>query len=142
MKVHQLALWASIVWMILTGLLHSLSFLSDPEGSNELEKHMMDLMIHYKMDMGAGIHRSFFQIHNALSACFTILCLFGAALLWYLIRKGFPGGIRNDILLIYLSAFGLLLLIMALWTFLPPILCSALIFLSLILARWTSPKEA
>ena len=131
-----------MLFMALTGLLHSLSFISAPAGSNESEKQMIDLMIHYKMDMGAGMFRSFFQIHTALSACFTLLCFFGASLMWYLLRKGFPGDIRTGLLNIYSLIFGILFILMAFLTFLPPILCSAGIFIGLLTARLTLPPKS
>ncbi|MBK7360595.1 MAG: hypothetical protein IPI96_15505 [Saprospiraceae bacterium] len=38
-------------------------------------------MTQYQMDMGAGFHRTFAQIFTSLSACFSLLCLFGSMLL-------------------------------------------------------------
>lgn len=136
MKLYRISINASIIFLILTGILHSLSFIAKPEPANDTEKQLMDLMQNYKMDMGAGFVRTFIQIFNSLSACFTLLCLFGGILLYYLNKNNIGKQLMTGVLNIYLVFFGVLFVLMWTLTFLPPILCVTFVFFSLFISRW------
>jgi hypothetical protein len=141
MKLYRISINASIIFLILTGLIHALSFIAKPVPANDTEKQMMDLMQNYKMDMGAGFMRTFIQIFNSLSACFTLLCLFGGILLYYLNKNNIGKQLMTGVLNIYLVFFGVLFVLMWTLTFLPPILCVTFIFITLILSRWSVSSE-
>jgi hypothetical protein len=50
-------------------------------------EQMISLVGTYKMDMGNGIFRTYSELVIALSISFTLICLFGALLNWFLKRK-------------------------------------------------------
>jgi putative copper export protein len=87
----------------------------------------------YKADMGLGFTPTFSNLFLSVSVCFTLLCLFGACLNFYLRRKK-PGlEILRGVILINLVIFGICFVVMAIFTFLPPILSTGLIFVALII---------
>lgn len=142
MKIYIGLSWAAIICLFLTGALHSISLFVEPEAKNEIEKQLIETMDSYQMDLGAGFQRTFSQIFLALSACFSLLCLFGGVLLWFLLKHPIDKTIMAGILNIYLIFFGVLAILMAVFTFLPPILCTSLSFLFLAGARWRLRKMA
>lgn len=141
MKLYRISIIASIIFLILTGILHSLSFITQPAPANDTEKQLLDLMQNYKMDLGAGFIRTFQQIFLSLSACFTLLCLFGGVLLYYLYKNNIGKLLMTGVLNIYLVFFGVLFVLMWALTFLPPILCVTFVFISLSLSRWAVKSE-
>lgn len=140
MKIYIAMTWASIVCLFLTAALHSISLFVAHEGTNEIEKQFVETMTQYQMDMGAGYHRTFQQIFISLSACFSLLCLFGSMLLWYLLKHQTPKTVMTGILNIYLLIFGILVVLMWVFTFLPPIICTSLSLVFLIGTRWSLGK--
>ena len=80
----------TIVLQLLTAGIHSLSFFSDPVAKNETESQLIDLISNYHNDLGAGFTPTFSDLFTALSACFSLLCLFGGLLNMYLLRKNIP----------------------------------------------------
>ena len=77
LKRYNFWLWVVVVFQLLTALAHSLSFIVTPVPLNDTEKQLLDLMTNYRLDMGAGFHRSTNNLFMALSACFPLLYLFG-----------------------------------------------------------------
>jgi hypothetical protein len=137
MKSFRFSIYSSVFFLILSALLHSISFIVKPEPANDTEKQLLDLMNNYKMDMGAGFIRSFQQIFLSLSACFTLVLLFGGVLLYYLYKWGITKKQMTGVLNIYLLIYGILLVIVWTLTFLPPILCVTFVFIALAASRWT-----
>ncbi len=127
--------------MIVTGILHGTSLFVTSQPQNDTERQMLDLMTNYRIDAGAGFHPSFSNLFTALSSCFTLLCVLGGITLFYLLRKQTPDGTMRGILNIDLVIFGICFAVMGYFTFLPPIACTALIFVSLIAARLTIPAS-
>lgn len=125
--------------MLLTAAIHSISLFVKPEPQNDTERQLVEV-ISMKLDLGAGFHRSFANLFTALSSCFSLLCLLGGLILFYLGRKIPVPEIWKGILNINLIVFGICFAVMAVFTFLPPIILTGLIFLSLIVARLTVPK--
>lgn len=125
---------AGILQLITAGL-HSLSFIKKPEGQNESEKQLIDLMMTCQMDMGAGIQRTFYEIFISVSACVTLICLFGGLLNLYLVRQALPIGTIKGVININILIFGVATIIMFFFAFLPPLVCFALIFISLVISR-------
>jgi hypothetical protein len=140
MKFQTLFRIASYL-MLLTAFFHSLSFFAEPVAANETEKTLIDLMKTYKRDLGAGFMHTTNEIMISFSACFTLICLFGGLMNLYLISKIQERSILNGILNINLLVFGILFVVMAAFTFLPPILCTGLIFLMLIISKIGLKKQ-
>lgn len=128
-KKFSFWIWGTIVTQLLTAAFHSLSFFVKPEPQNETEKQLFDLMSSYKPDAGMGFHPSFTDLFTGLSLCFTLICLFGAMLNWYLKKKTLTADIWKGVLLIEMVIFGTVFIAMSIFTFLPPIICTALIFI-------------
>jgi len=131
--------WSTIIFQLLTAIFHSISFILTPEGGDDTERQMLNLMSTYKMNMRNGIFRTFSEIIVSLSASFTLLCLFGGLLNWFLKKKNIGPGIWKGVLLIESIIFGALFLVVLRFAFLPPMLCTGLIFISCF-ASWLSAK--
>jgi hypothetical protein len=129
LKNFSFWIWGTIVTLFLTAAFHSLSFFMKPEPANETEKQLFDLMSSYKPNAGMGFHPSFSDLFTGLSLCFTLICLFGALLNWYLKKKSLTADIWKGLLLIEMVIFGSMFIAMAVFTFLPPIICTGLIFI-------------
>lgn len=115
----------------LTAAVHSLSFLRSPQGQNETEKQMIDLMYNHKMDFGAGFHRSMGQIFTSVSLCFTMIFLLGAMINLYLVRQHAPGALVKGIVGIQAIVFAVVFLGAVFFAFLPPALFTGMVFLLL-----------
>ena len=124
----------------LTAFFHTLSFFSKQEGRNETEKQLLDLIVNYKQDLGMGIHRSTFDLFTGLSLCFTLICLLGGLINVYFLRRRLPQEFWPGLLKIEVIVFGAVFLSMLVFTFLPPIVCTAFIFLASIFALYFSTK--
>jgi hypothetical protein len=122
-------IWGTIVTQLLTAVFHSLGFFMKPEPQNETEKQLFNLMTSYKPDAGMGFNPSFANLFTGLSLCFTLICLFGALLNLYLKRKSIAADLWKGILLIQIIIFGAVFAAMLAFTFVPPIICTLLIFI-------------
>ena len=140
LKKHSFWIKTAAVFQILTAAMHSLSFIGDPQASNETEKQLVDLMTTYRMDLGGGFTPTMENLYTAMSACFVMLLVFGAAVNWYMLSKKVDAGALKGLIHINLVIFGACFLVMAFLTFLPPTICTGLIFSALVLARLTFPK--
>lgn len=56
-------IWGTVIAQLLTAIFHSISFFVKEKPGNETEKQLTDLVKDYKIDMGAGIKRSFGQLY-------------------------------------------------------------------------------
>lgn len=133
LKRYTFWLWTAVVFQLLTAFFHSLSLFVTPTPENEIQRQLIELMT-YKMDMGGGFHRSMGNLVTALSSCFTFLCLLGGTTNAFLLRKKAPLDIIRGNVKINILIFGTCFAVMAFLTFLPPIILTGLIFISLILA--------
>lgn len=131
---------AAILFQFITGILHSLSLFIKPEPANETEIQMLMLISTYKMEAGAGFAPTFQNLFTALSSCFTFLCLFAALSNGYLLWKHTDVSVMKGIIGINVGIFGAVFVVMAYFTFLPPIVCSGLIFFNLLAAFVVIPK--
>lgn len=122
-------IWGAIVTQFLTSAFHSLSFFAKQEPTNETEKKLIDLVSGYKADLGMGFHRTFAELFTAVSLCFTLICLFGGILNWYLKRKSIAADLWKGILLIQIIISGAMFTAMLSFAFFPPIVCTGLIFI-------------
>ena len=140
-KRYSFWLWIAIVFQLLTGAAHCLSFVAAQQPTNETERQLLDLMANYQLDMGAGIHRSTWHLFTALSACFPMLYFFGAINNIFVLKKrvdaGLVKGLLASQLIVFVVAFG----VMVVFAFLPPIVLTALVFVFLAAAFFMTPKE-
>ena len=101
----------------------------------------MELMNNYRMYMGAGIHRSMQQLVTALSACFPLLFLLGGLNNIYYLKKRINPTFLRGLLAIELIVFGICFGVVAVFTFLPPIVLTGLVFFFLAAAFFLIPRE-
>lgn len=136
--MKRFSLWLKLAagFQLVTCLIHSVTLFLKPQPANDTERQLVALM-NYKFDFGAGFHRSMAEVTTALSACFCLVCLLGALMNWYLLRKEVGRDVMAGVININLVVFGLCFVVMCLFTFLPPITLTGLIFIFLILARIT-----
>lgn len=131
----KLFIISSIVCLWLTAIFHAVSLFVEPTPANDTERQLIDLITTYRMNAGAGFNPTWMDLFTALSTCFSLVCLFGGLLNLFLWRQRAEDYLWRGILNIELVVYGIMLAVMARFTFLPPIVLSALIFLAVLLAR-------
>ncbi|MGZ8843241.1 MAG: LIC_13387 family protein [Pyrinomonadaceae bacterium] len=141
LKRYTFWLWLTIVFMLLNAGIHSITLFISPAPQNETERQMVQLMTTYRNDFGAGFHPTPENLFTALSSCFSLLCLLGGLMNAYLIKKRVAAGIMRGVVLINLLVFTICFVMMAVFTFLPPIVLTGLIVLFLILALVSLLRE-
>lgn len=141
LKKFSFWLWGLVTFQLLTALFHSLSFFVKPEPENESEKQLQDLIYNYKKDMGAGISRSFADVFFSLSFSFALMCVLGGIINWYMKKMQISNDVWKGLLLIETIVFGILFLVMLEFTFLPPIICTALILIFSLGAFLSVPQK-
>jgi hypothetical protein len=134
--IHMLSnfsfwIWGTIVAQLLTAFFHSLSFISPAKPRNDMEKKLVEITTKYKIDMGAGIKRSFYSLFIGVSSCFTLIYILGAVLNWYFLKASISAEIWKGFLSIQLIIYGIVFLLQLKFTFLPPIIVTGLVFLFL-----------
>jgi uncharacterized iron-regulated membrane protein len=127
--------------LFFTALVHFLSFFFEPKPVNMDEKLLFDLVRDYHRDLGQGFLRTTNDLMTGLSACFSLLCLMGGLINIFIIRKKIDIELLKGILNIELVIFGMLFVLMMVYTFLPPIICTGLIFMNLLIARIIMDKK-
>jgi hypothetical protein len=142
LKRYRFWLWLAVVFLLLNALIHSLTFFFfQTPAQNETERQLLELMSSYKQDFGAGFKRSTKDLFTALSACFSLICLLGGLTIAFLLRKQAELRIIKGVVCIHVLVFGICFAIMAVFTFLPPIVLTGLIFLSLLLGYFLIPRQ-
>lgn len=129
---------ATAVLQIITAAVHALSFLNNPTPNGETERQLHDLMTTYKLDLGPYFHPTTAHLFTGLSACFSFLYLLGGLINWYLAQKNLPQETLKGVTSINVLIFGGAFLVMLIFTFLPPIVLTGLVFLSLCFAYATN----
>lgn len=124
-------IWGTIVAQLLTAFFHSLSFISPAKPRNDMEKQLVELTTKYKLDMGAGIKRSFYSLFIGVSSCFTIIYMLGATLNWYFLKAGINTGVWKGFLLIQLITYSIVFILQVRFTFLPPVIVTGIVVLFL-----------
>jgi len=140
LKSYTFWIKSSVVLQFLTAAIHSISFFVNPALKNETERQLHELMTNYYADMGAGFHRSFLNLFTALSACLPLLCILGGLTLGYLLWKQAPPNLMKGVIGINLLVFGVLLVVVFVFAFLPPVICVGLIVLNLLIAYLLAPR--
>jgi len=140
--LKRYAFWTkvTIVLQFLTAGVHSISFFVEPDLKTDTERQLHELITTYHPEMGAGFHPSFWNLFTALSACFPLLCLLGGLTLGYLLWKKASPSLMKGILAINVLIFGVTFVVMALFTFPPPIIVTGLIFVTLLIAYILTPR--
>lgn len=133
-KRFDSAFRAVILFQILTGIIHSLSLFVEREATNPQEAEVLQLMSDYKFDLGGGFKHSIDEIMMAFSICFSLLLFFSAIINFYLLKYKVNGKVMRAVvianLVTYLICFGA----MVSFTFLPPIICTGFIALTLMMS--------
>jgi metal-dependent HD superfamily phosphatase/phosphodiesterase len=137
---HTFWLWLAVVFQLLNAVGHSLSFFITQVPTNETERQLLELMGNYQLDMGAGFHRTTHQLFTALSACFPLFYLLGALNNIYCLKTRVEPRVLRALLAIQAIVFGIALGVIIVFAFLPPIVLSGLVFLSLAVAFFLTPK--
>ena len=138
LKRYTFWLWTTAVLQLLCAFIHSLSFLRTPNPKNESERQLYDLFTNYKFDLGAGFHHSMAEIFTGLSSSFALLYLLGGLMNIFLLRRKLPQEIMKDVTGINTLVFGISFLITFVFTFLPPIIMTGLVFITLCFAYATN----
>lgn len=141
LKRYRFWLWTAVIFLLLNAFIHSLTFLIQPAPQNETERQLLSLMATYKQDLGAGFQRSMRELFTALSACFSLVCLLGGLTLGFLVKKKADVRILKGVVGIHVLVFGICFVIMVVFTFLPPIVLTGVIFISLLMAYLVMPRE-
>jgi hypothetical protein len=142
LKRYTFWLWLAVVFLLLTGLIHSISLFVSPVPANETERQLLNLMMNYKQDMGAGFHKSMWSLFTALSSCFSFVCLLGGLTIAYLLKKKAPISILKGVVGIHLLVFAACFVMIAVFAFLPPIVLTGLVVLLLAIGFFTIPSES
>jgi len=130
-----------VALLFLTAAVHSLSLFVSPTPENEAERMLHELFTTYQKDLGGGFHRTFSDLFTALSSCFSFVCLLGGLINAYLLKKKVSAEILRGITLINVIVFGGIFAVMAFFTFLPPIILTGLILVTLLVGYFTLRSE-
>lgn len=139
---HLIWLKVAIVLQFVTGLFHLLSFLNKSEPRNDNEKQLFDLMTTYKFDLGAGFLRSMEDLMTSFSIAFAILLFFSGILNLFLLKNNLPNKTMKGVILINFIAYLICFISMTLLTFLPPIICTGLITITLLISYFLIQEES
>ena len=143
LKRYTFWLWLAAAFQLLTGIIHALSLFMtpDPATMSAVERQLLDLMTNHRIDMGAGFHPSMGNLFTALSACYSLLCLLAGLTNIYLLRKRVDAQIVKGQVGIQIIVFATCFVVMAKLTFLPPIVLTGLITLSLAFSFFTNRRS-
>lgn len=140
LKRYTFWLTAAVIFQFLNSIFHTLSLFITLEPKNDSERQLIDLLNNYKFDLGAGFHPTFANMFLALSSCFSFVCLLGGLTLGYLLLKHAEPRIMRGIIAINTIVFGMIFVVMCVFTFLVPITLTGLIFVNLLAAFIFVPK--
>ena len=139
-KRYTFWVWLAVVFQLVNALGHSLSFFITQVPTNETERQLLELMGNYQLDMGAGFHRTTHQLFTALSACFPLFYLLGALNNIYCLKTRVEPRVLRALLMIQVIVFRIAFGVIVVFAFLPPIVLSGLVFLSLSIAFFLTPR--
>lgn len=131
MKNYSFWIKATITMQFLTCIFHILGIIAETTPKNESEKILLELMHGYKFDLGAGFRHSMADIMLAFSISFSLLLFFSAAINFFLLKYCFDVKILKGVVGINIFIYMICFVTMALLTFLPPVICIAMIVLFL-----------
>lgn len=120
--------------LIITGLLHSLSFINDPVATNDTEKQFFDLMKTYKFDLGNGFHRTFWELMAFFNFAPTLFSIFGGIVNLYVLKHWGETPRFKGYLYLNTACWALFAIPLMGFTFLTPMICWGVAVLMFILA--------
>jgi len=130
---------ATAILQLITAGIHALSFFRNPVPANETERQLVELMKTYRSpDLGPIFNPSMHDLFVGLSAAMTMLYLLGGLVNLYLLQKNLSQAIWKGLTSINLIVFGGYFLIALSFTFLPPVILTGLVFISLSFAYATN----
>ncbi len=136
---HHFWLRTTAILQLITAGIHAMSFFRNRIPANESEQKLYDLMASYQLNnVGPYFHPTMQDIFTALSASFSLLYLFSGVITLYLLQKNLPSTIWKGLTSINLIVFGVAFLINLLFTFLPPIVLTGVVFIGFCLAYATN----
>ena len=135
MKNYVLWLKIAAISQFITTTIHTISLFVPLVPSNDTEKQLISLVNTYQFDFGAGFHRTISDLMLVLNACYSLICLMGGLIIWHLLRKKVVPEILRGVININLVIFGICFVLVAIFTFLVPIVLTGLILLFLIVPR-------
>ncbi|MFN0138974.1 MAG: LIC_13387 family protein [Pyrinomonadaceae bacterium] len=131
---------AAVLFQLITAVMHSFSFFMSPKIENETERQLYELVTTYRMATGDGFSPTFMSLFTAMSVCFTLVCLLGGLTLGYMLLKNSEPKLMKGLIAINLAVFGVLFVVMIVFTFLPPVVFTGLIFVNLLAAYIFVPR--
>ena len=137
---YRFWLKTSGIFQFITAGMHSLSLFAKPQPTNDTEKQLLDLMTTYHLDFGMGFTPTMADVMNSFSISFLMLLLFGGAINWVLVLKHADIGIIKAITTLSVITFGVCAIAMFFLTFIFPVVCTAVIFIALLVTWFTIPK--
>lgn len=141
-KRFSFFLWGAIICQLLTGIFHCLSFVVEKAPANETEKQLDHLTTTYKMDAGAGFYPTFMDLFTSMSGSFVVLFILAGTINWFLKRRNIDAGTWRGLLMIESISFFAVFLLMLRFAFLPPVICTGLIFLFLLGALFSAGQKS
>ncbi|MCA6078865.1 LIC_13387 family protein [Fulvivirga sedimenti] len=141
MTAHRL-LRITAFLQILTALIHASSYLAGFEVRNPTEAQLFELMSTYQANMGGGFSPTYLNLFNALSACFSLLYLFAGLSNLYFLHKNRGAVILDGFVTIQIIVLGFAFMLMALFTFLPPIILTGMVWVLLLMVKFSSKQSA
>lgn len=140
LKRYTFWLTAAVIFQFLTAVIHGITLFVAPEPANETERQLNQITSTYQPDLGPVFHPTVANLITALSSCFSFACLVGGLSLGYLLTKHAEPKLMRGLIGINLCVFGLMFAVMLVFTFLPPIILTGLIFVNLLVAFLTVPR--
>jgi hypothetical protein len=135
LKNYRFWFWLAVVFQFITAAIHSISLFVTPEPGNETERQLFELLTTYRFEMGSGFTPTMANITTALSSCFTLLYAFAGLINAFLLRRR-ANDLTRGVLAINVLVFGASFVIMAAFTFPPPIILTGLVFVCLAFALY------
>jgi len=141
LKRYTFWLTAAVMFQFLTALVHATSLFVSPEPANETERQLQQIMTTYRPDLGPVFHPTVSNLMTALSSCFSLACLLGGLTLGFLLLKHAEPRLMRGIIGANVIVFGIMFGVMFALAFLPPIICTGLIFVNLVGAFVFVPRD-
>lgn len=135
---YKFWLWAVAILQLSTAAVHTLGFYFEPEPANDMERQIHQMVTTYRPSLGPHFTPTLHDLNTALGACFSLLYAFGGLLNVFLLQRNLNPELLKGTTGIQALIFGAGFLIMLMFTFLPPIVLTGLVFLALCFAYATN----
>jgi hypothetical protein len=132
----------SIFFSLATACLHTIGLVSGFKPQSPGEKTLIDLMNNYKLDLGLGFVRTMNNLMTSFSISFTLLFVFVAMISGVAVQKYTTIVVARSLLGYSVVIFAACFVTMCVLTFIVPVVCVGLVFLSLLFAWVLSMRPA